>query len=251
VIIEHRIAAGSNFTGTNGAATGTLTTVGGGSLAHGETFYLWDGQNKRVGYAFDANGTLQESDVFRAVRFAPGDSATVVRDAIIDAIDRTPSTYLYAAPGGADSIQLTNRLGGARYNYAHPADQVGDAGFVVSPMAGGVNAPFTGERRGVLRQGPATFGGLFDPAFMVPQKGAVSHPHAGWVAQRVVLMLPSITGYTLSILLPDGGEVPVETGTDEHVVLRDIYLGPDERLRLTTTGATEALLARVTAKPTV
>jgi phage tail sheath protein FI len=120
------------------AATGTITTVAEASLIDGETFTLDDGVNPAITFEFDVGGGgVVAGNV--AVVIAAMDTADVVRDAIITAVNGEAAAgniLIRAADGGAATVDLTHARTGVVGNQAI-TDTVADAGFVVVGMAGG------------------------------------------------------------------------------------------------------------------
>jgi len=254
ITIEQRIAAGSQFTGTNGGSTGTITTVTGLQVLQGETFQLRSRAKDVFTFIFDFDATnpVAETATRRRVFVTTAMTAAQVRDAIIRAVNRTPGLALYASSGGASQVNLTNGQGGTAGNLAALPDTVVNAGFVVSAMAGGVNRSSEPVDIDGVRYFPeATFGGIFDFDFATKRliDGA---PVSGvpWRVERAVMQLTGAAPYTLSILYPDGTTATLQTGAGALVLITNpILLAPDERLHLLTVGAVAAMYARVTARP--
>jgi hypothetical protein len=120
--------------GTPVAATGSITTIAGASLVDGETFTLNDGINAATIFEFDSGGGVTPGNV--AVAFTGGDSADVVRDSIIAAVNGVGAGLLITASnGGAATVTLTRDNVGY-YNIAI-TETVANVGFVVSGMSGG------------------------------------------------------------------------------------------------------------------
>lgn len=253
--IEQRIAAGSQFTGTNGGSSGTITTVTGLQVAQGETFKLRARAKEVFTFVFDKDpsGGVEESVTTRRVFVTDAMSAAQVRDAIIAAINRTPGLALYASVGGANQVNLLNGLGGTAGNLPALPDTVANGSFVVSALTGGANLPSTPVDVDGIRLYPeATFGGIFDFDFTVRKlvDGQPVNKPALWKVDRVLLQVTGAASYTLSSVLPDGTAATIQTGAGGIVLISTpIMLGGDERLRLVTAGAAAAMLARVTARP--
>lgn len=253
--IEQRISAGSQFTGTNGGSTGTITTVTGLQVLQGETFQIRARAKDVFTFVFDKvpGGAVVETVTTRRVAVTDAMSASQVRDAIIAAINLTPGLALYASIGGANQVNLLNALGGTAGNLPALPDTVVNAGFIVSPMAGGVNYPSPPvDSEGIRFYPEATFGGIFDFDFTIKKlvDGAPTRKADLWKVDRILLQVTGAASYTLSTVLPDGTEATIQTGAGGVVLISTpILLGGDERLRLVTVGGAAAMLARVTARP--
>lgn len=117
-IIEQRIAAGSQFDGSAGASTGSITTVAGSALVAGEAFFLKDGKSAEVEYRFVSTSFgFATSPILRPVVFAAGDSADVVRDKIVTAVNATSGLNVLAANGGGIAVATdTLTFGGNALN---------------------------------------------------------------------------------------------------------------------------------------
>jgi hypothetical protein len=123
------------------AATGSITTVAGGSLVDGtDTFVIDDGINAAVTFEFDSDSSVVETATLRAVPFTGGDTADQVRDAIITAI--TNSVLLTPSNGGAGLVSLTHDVLGIVGNQTI-TENVANAGFLVSGMSGGTGTSCT------------------------------------------------------------------------------------------------------------
>lgn len=127
------------------AASGSITTVAGANLVDTETFTLNDGVNPAVVFEFDLNGG-GVTPGNEAVVYTAADSATVVRDAMIAAINGAASLDITASPGGPAQVLLVNDAVGTAGNVAI-TDTVADAGFTTTGMSGGVDP---GPERTVL-----------------------------------------------------------------------------------------------------
>lgn len=114
--------------------TGTVTTPAGALLVDGETFVIDDG-NGPVTFEFDDDATIVAGNVI--VSFTAADTADVVRDAIIDAINGATDFAIAASVGGAGLVNLVNDIASFDHNIAI-TEAVADAGFVVTGMAGNV-----------------------------------------------------------------------------------------------------------------
>jgi hypothetical protein len=250
--IEQRILAGSQFTGTNGGSTGTITTVAAASILQGEGFKLRSRSKTVFDFVFDKTTDLKDTATVRIVRLVGGMNASEVRDAIISAINRTPGLAMVASDGGASTVDLLNLFGGGAGNLPALPDTVVNAGFVVSAMSGGLNLPGDiVEVDGVRCLPPATFGGIFDFDFIrkAGVDGVSYERPALWRVQRILLQTTTATDYTVNVLSPDGTAFEVATDSGAVVMLGDpILLAGDERLQIITTGATDAMFARVTAR---
>jgi len=251
--VEQRVAAGSNFTGTNGGPTGTITTIAGNLLDQGETFKLRARAKDVFTFVFDKSGTLVSDPTVRVVQITDAMTAAQVRDAIIAAINGTPGLALYASNGGATSVAILNALNGTAGNLAALPDTVDDAGFIVSAMAGGVNWPSSPvDAEGVRRFPAATFGGIFDFDFATKRligSVPVERP-ALWRVDRMLIQSTGAASYTVRVLLPDGTQAQVQTGAGGVVLITTpILLTGDERLQLVTAGGAAEMYARVTARP--
>jgi hypothetical protein len=117
------------------AATGSITTVAGGSLLDTETFTIGDGITS-VTFEFDSGGGVTPPNV--AVPFTGADSADTVRDSIITAITGSVLA-ITPAIGGAGLVSLVNNNVGSAGNVPI-TDSVANVGFVVSGMSGAVGA---------------------------------------------------------------------------------------------------------------
>lgn len=117
-------------------ATGTITNVAGALLVDGETFTINDGVGTTTIFEFDDDGSVAAGNV--AVAFTAADTADQVRNAIITAINRTPSLRVSAAIGGAALTDLTHDIRTAQGDQPI-TETVANAGFVVTGMAGGVD----------------------------------------------------------------------------------------------------------------
>ena len=256
ITIEQRIAAGSQFTGTNGGSGGTITTVAGSLLLHGETFQVRSRAQAAFTFVFDkSTDVIGVTETARVRRVVVSDAMTAaqVRDAIIFAINRAPGLALYASNGGATTVTLLNAIGGTAGNLPALPDTVANAGFIVSALTSGTNLPSSPiDSEGIRFLPEATFGGIFDFDFTVKKlvdNSPTSKP-ALWKIDRILLQVTGAATYTLSAVLPDGISATIQTGAGGVILISSpIVLGGDERLRLVTTGAAAAMLARVTARP--
>lgn len=251
-IIEQRIEAGSQLDGSSGASTGSITTVAGSALSEGESFYLKDLvdgadiQFKFVTRAFPPKKALWP------VVFSASDTADQIKAKIIAAINACRHLNLLASDGGASTVNLTNRLGGTAGNATPKADEVSDAGFVVSAMSGGANRASydVGGTRIFL---PNTVGGQFDFPNVIPQQPNKGQPVEGgvltWQITRVYLNPGGATGWTMDLVTPEGDIIELAAGSAGSVIEGPFSLGWKDRFRITTTGATTAVLARVWGRP--
>jgi hypothetical protein len=256
LVIEQRILAGSDFTGTNGGSSGTITTVAGASLLEGEAFYLRDNLCSENTFTFRSaamarqfpNGTFNRNVLFDAAM-----SADDMRDAIIEQINRAPNLSLLASDGGAATVNLLRRLGGTEGNVTPTPDTVADAGFVVSPMSGGTAVVPSKLIRGVRVYDAAAEGGVIDFDFVLPMSvdqrtliGGV----ATWRVEHVRIDISGGTSCLLEIVQKDDRRFAVYSGAGPLVMLTTpFYLAGDERLILTSVGGTQAMTVRVMAKP--
>lgn len=257
VSIEQNIVAGSQFNGVGGGSTGTITTVAGGSITSGESFYLKDGFNPETQFVFVGSvADLVETDLVRRIVFTGSETAAQIRDLIIRKVNHdAPRLFILASDGGAAAVSLRNRVPGTQGNQTPTPSTVG-GGFAVSAMAGGVAAPsFVEPVKGQSVYDPATFGGVFDFDWLVPK--VISGIKAGgvmsWVATRILLQLGNATTWSLRVVQPDGTfvEVTNETtvGSNSAILTDPVRLLGDERLVLVTAGASVAMRARVDARP--
>jgi len=253
--IEQRIAAGSQFTGTNGGSTGTITTVAAALIVHGESFQIRARAKEVFTFVFDKNGdgSVVDSIFSRRVSLVGLAAADAVRDAIVVAVNATPGLALYASNGGAATVDLVNALGGTAGNLAALPDDVADAGFIVSAMAAGVS--YSSEPAiidGMKVYPEAAFGGIFDFDFTLKRliEGVAVQKPTLWRVERILLETTGAGAYTVSILLPDGTEAVYQTAAGGVILITTpILLTGDERLMLTTAGGALAMYARVTARP--
>lgn len=254
ITIEQRIAAGSQFNGGNGGSTGTIATVTGLQVLQGETFQIRSRAKDVFTFVFDFDATrpIEQTATRRRVFVTQAMSAAQVRDAIIQAVNRTPGLGLYASVGGASQVSLTNGQGGTAGNLAALPDTVANAGFIVSALAGGANRSSDPvDIDGVRYLPEATFGGLFDFDFTT-KRLIDGTPSRGvpWRVERAILQVTGAASYTLSVLYPDGSTTVLQTAAGGVVLVTSpILLASDERLQLVTVGAAAAMFARVTARP--
>jgi hypothetical protein len=105
---------------------------------------------------------------------------------------------------------------------------------------------------GVKVYDPATFGGVFDFPWIVPQTidGLSVGSVQTWRVERILLQLTNAATWSLSIRQSDGTDVVVanQVGGNDRVIYGVILIG-DERLVLVTGGATQVLRARIYAAP--
>jgi hypothetical protein len=250
-IIEQRVTAGNQFDGVSGAATGSITTVAGSALVIGEAFFLKDGKGAEVEFRFvSTTAGFPFSETLRPVVFTGSDTADDVRDTIIAAINATRGLNVLANNSGAATVGLTNREGGTHGNVTPTADTVVDGTFAVSAMTGGTNRPFI-DVDGSRFFDPQPGGGQFDFPFSFPQSIPHGQPARGgvltWVVERVRLV-GNATGHTINAVTPEG-VVVLESGAGGNLIAGPFTLAGDERLRLTTSGATGDLIAQVFARP--
>ena len=127
---------GRTRAGTNVAATGSITTVGGGLLIDGETFTLDDGVNAPTVFEFDLGGGGVGGGNVAVVYTAP-DTADVVKATIIAAVNGVGAGLeITAGDGGVGLVTLTNDNIGGHGNQT-VTETVADAGFVVAGLSGG------------------------------------------------------------------------------------------------------------------
>lgn len=251
-IIEQRIAAGSQFDGSSGAATGSITTVAGSALVAGEAFFLKDGKSAEVEFRFVSTAVgFATSPILRPVVFGGGDLAGDIRDKLIVAINVARSLNMVAADGGVATVDLEQRVGGTFGNVTPTAETVADGGFTVTAMTGGVNRAFTDES-GTRFYETQTANGQFDFPLSIPQAIPQRQPARGgvltWRAERIVLT-GDATSYTVSAVLPDGTSVALATGATGNAIEGPFVLAGDERLQVVTAGGTGVKVCRVLALP--
>jgi hypothetical protein len=251
-IIEQRIAAGSQFDGSSGASTGTITTVAGSALVADEAFFLRDKLSAEVEFRFVSTAVgFATSPILRPVVFAGGDSADTIRDKLIVAINAARALNIVAADGGAATVDLEHRLGGVSGNATPTVDTVVDGTFAVTAMAGGVDRSYIDEL-GTRVFDTQTAGGQFDFPLSIPQSIPYGTPAIGgvltWLVDRVVIT-GDATSYTVRLMLPDGTTVTLATDTTGDAVVGPFTLGGDERLQVITAGGTAAKVCRVLARP--
>jgi len=122
-------------------ATGSVTVVAGSSMVDGETFTLDDGINPAITFEFDSNGSVSAWDGDPSnhvpVSFASGDADTVIRDAVIEAINQIVDSSLFvtSAAGSGGIVNLTHDTGGAIGAIAIATSA--SPAFSVSGMSGG------------------------------------------------------------------------------------------------------------------
>jgi len=124
---------GRTRAGTPVAATGTMNVVAGANLLDTDYFTLNDGVNTPVVFEFDSDTIVTPGRV--AVLYTAGDTSAQVQAAVVTAING--ATLLITAAAGADpAVGLTNDNAGAQGN-ATQSENVANAGFTLSNMAGG------------------------------------------------------------------------------------------------------------------
>lgn len=145
------------------AATGSLTAVAAASIPAGQTFTLNDGANTPTVFQFTLGGAASGSNV--AVNLSGLTTAAEVATACRAAINGVAGTLTItaAAPVGA-AIVLTNDAVGAAGNTTS-SDTVGDAGFILTHMTGGVSASSSVVRYDM--KNPTIVGGPYTVAYAV------------------------------------------------------------------------------------
>ena len=253
-IIEQNILAGSQFDGTNGGATGTITTVGGGSIGDGQSFFLKDGGNRETEFVFVQELT-EQADYRREILYDGSETTAEIRDLIIRQVNLAPYLNLLASNGGAAQVDLLNRSPGTQGNVTPTTGDVG-GGFAVSAMSGGVEAPISSSpMRGMVVYEPSTFGGVIDFDWLLPKviSGVPGGGVLTWRVDRIVYLLTTATTWTLAVVQSDGTAIELADETTEGgvegVLSTPIVLFGDERLILTTTGATGPMKVRVYGSP--
>ncbi|WP_428264374.1 hypothetical protein [Haliangium sp.] len=91
-------------------ATGTITTQDIVVALDGKTLFLEDGLNNPgtgTVFEFDIDGQLNDTSRVR-ISVSGSGAASVVRDAIIAAVNRVPDLFITAISSGADRVELTN-----------------------------------------------------------------------------------------------------------------------------------------------
>lgn len=109
-----------------------------------------------------------------------------------------------------------------------------------------VGAPTLVQENGILRYAESAAGGLFEFGFT-----------GYWLAelQRVCGNFGNAASVTIQIVTTDetplvvGTLLAVESGGIINQAGRGVILAPDERIRIITTGASQAMLARCTIRP--
>lgn len=126
---------GRTRAGTPVAATGTMNVVTGANLLDTDYFTLNDGVNAPTIFEFDSDSTVTPGRV--GVTYTAGDTSAQVQAAVVAAINGVVTTLrITAAPGVDPAVGLTNDNAGAQGN-ATQSENVADAGFTLSNMAGG------------------------------------------------------------------------------------------------------------------
>ncbi len=252
-VIERRVSATNQFDGTAGAASGTVTAVAGSDLTEGDRFFLNDGRGPEVTFVFTENRLLVSTRTLRYVVYGSGDTIAQVRDRLIVAINAAKALNLTAAVNGATDLTLLNRLGGTAGNLAPTADEVANAGFIVSVMAGGTDHLFT-DLDGTRIYDEMAGGGQFDFPNLIPQ--AVDEVMGGGVLtvviEHVMLSVPTASSYTLQAVTPEGDVVVLSSAAPPasgNIILGPYTVGGDDRIQVITAGATVAMTARVVAIP--
>jgi hypothetical protein len=120
-------------------ATGQINTVGGSSLADGETFMISDGANSPTVFEFDSNASVASGHV--AVPFTAATSADGVKVAVINAVNGVGAGLsVTASNGGSGLVALVNDNIGSAGNQPI-LENVANPGFTVSGMGGGSAPP--------------------------------------------------------------------------------------------------------------
>jgi|SRR5210317_256738 len=252
-VIEQRVAAGNDFDGTSGAATGSITTVAGSALTSGDAFYLKDGKGPEVRFEFVTDTAVSDARTVSPgtviIPFNGSQTADQIRDLVAVSVNSCQYLALNAANGGAATVNLTNKRSGTHGNVTPTADAVVDAGFVVSAMTGGVNAAYSEDGHYRVYD-MATSGGIFEFPFQdssSPVSGAFVQ--AGVLLYRVEsLMIDGDGNYTVNALGPNGSQRQLATGS-VPALLGPFDLDGEEVLQLVTSTASAALTARAVAVP--
>jgi hypothetical protein len=118
-------------------ATGSITVVDGSLLADGDDFTLDDGVNPAVNFEFDSNGVVA-GDV--TIMFDGNETEGQIAHKVRDAINAAADLYITASldPDDEAVVLLENDLGGTDGNQTI-GEAVGDAGFTVENMEGGLD----------------------------------------------------------------------------------------------------------------
>lgn len=253
-IIERRIIAGNNFDGGAGEASGSIDVVAESNLALNEDYFeLVDADGITVRFDFvDMAGLLKHptTDIRRPVLIQSGDSATLVRDAVIVAINNAEGCGFYAGVVDADTLSIFARRGGSAGNRAQPADNVANGGFAINDPSGGTNHAYY-DSDGVRVYLPRADGGQFDFPGITPR--AIDgmpgkSPALTWEA-RVLIDAGNATGHEVRGVLPSGSHVVLASGTSGVNLYEGVVLDRDMRLQITSSGATNALFCRVQGSP--
>ena len=152
VVVVRNTAAGTSWVPTAGvtylagqqvggvAATGTITTIGSGTMNDGETLTLNDGINVPTVFEFDTGTSV----VAGRIRIPLSGNATAMGTAIVTAINSVGSSLWITATsaGSQPRVLLTNDLPGTAGIQAI-SDTVGAGGFTTTGMTGGTNLPPT------------------------------------------------------------------------------------------------------------
>lgn len=255
-VIEQSVTATSNFDGTDGAATGSITTVAGASLADGDFFYLNDGKGPQTKVTFVDDASVSPQRTTSAgeilVPFGGAETADGVRDLLIAAINSSRKVGLKAGNGGAATVSLTNKVGGTHGNVTPFADQVANAGFVVSAMTGGVNRSYA-DGSGARSFDPATAGGLLSFPFQQQISASKDAFAVGgvltWVVKSLYIEATGATDYTVNALGPTGAQRELATGSGAAVLVGPFDMDGDEQLQVITTGGSLAMSLKAVAEP--
>jgi hypothetical protein len=255
-VIEQTVTAGNNFDGASGASTGSITVVAGSALVDGESFFLSDGKGLEVEFRFRLASQLQPkrngSSALVLIPFDSADLLDTVRDRVIAAVNGHRNVNILASNGGAGVVSLVNRLGGTAGNRTPTTDTVVDAGFVVTPMSGGLNRSYS-DLGAYRSYDPAADGGQFDFPFSHPNAPTPDMVSSGgcltWLIDSFYLDATTATDYTINALSPEGVVRELATGSGALVLEGPFLLTGDERVQLITTGATGPMVARVAARP--
>ena len=123
------------------ASTGDITAIVAADLVVGvdtDTFVLDDGTNPAVTFTFDDDGSHSETSTDRSIDHTGTESALAMRDLIVTVVNAAPTLDITASPGVAiEIVSLVNDAIGTAGNVTI-TETVGDAGFLVSGMSGGL-----------------------------------------------------------------------------------------------------------------
>ncbi len=123
------------------ANDGSLTTIAASLLAAGvdtDTFILDDGPNVAVTFIYDDDGSVVETATTRAIDHTGAETADVMRDRTITAINNAPLLNTVASNGGAATVSLVQRVQGTVGNTTI-TETVANAGFLKTNFTNGVN----------------------------------------------------------------------------------------------------------------